>query len=252
MMRYDNNNRVYFWALHMHDEVCWDSSWVLLSITYVWWGIIILIVCTFEVTYVWWGMMILIVSTLDSTCVSDSQTILVMSDNANHTHTHTHTHTHQEYTNDCLQCNRLDLLTPNTHLISNELSCPHRIARRNNCMIFDPMLFYTFLATAVHLLAQCAPNTLVEILKSQLAIQFTMWQDCRVGFWEILPVGKTSQIVERLPGRILKSQFAKPSDTSNDCKENFWELLPGMTIDCSDVECRPRTCRACIDICIYI
>ena len=59
-----------------------------------------------------------------------------------------------------------------------------------------------------------------DILKSQLAVQFTILNECRAEFWEFLPGGR--QTVE-----ILKSQLATKLTIWNKYRARFWEFLPG-------------------------
>jgi len=63
-------------------------------------------------------------------------------------------------------------------------------------------------------------NFRYKFLKSLLATQFAMSNNCRAEFWEFLPGGR--QTVE-----ILKSQLATKLTIWNKYRARFWEILPG-------------------------
>jgi len=66
----------------------------------------------------------------------------------------------------------------------------------------------------------------VEILKSQLTIQCTIYNDCTTVFWEILPRGNEIRVQEVCAVEILKSQLATQFAMYYDCTADFWEIQP--------------------------
>jgi len=71
-----------------------------------------------------------------------------------------------------------------------------------------------------------SPDRPVEILKSQLAAQFTIKTDYAAGFWEMDTHDEPSLVYSDRMVEILKSRLAAQLTIYTDYAADIWEILP--------------------------